>query len=124
MSWDLTAEIAQQRTDAANTYAQTGVISRLAEVSDGQGGMVQAWSVIGTADCRLVANSGVSKEIVPLSIAERLDVLGEYTLTLGMDTDIQTTDRVEIDSYVYRVIFVDNVREWQTAQRCQVNEEI
>lgn len=119
MSWDLTQEITQQREDAANTYAASCVIARLAESSDGQGGQVQAWTAIGTADCRLVANMGNAR-----FVGSQFERTGDFTLTLAVDEDIAEHDRVTIDSTVYRVLFVDNVREWQTAQRAQLKEEL
>lgn len=119
MPWDLTAEIESQRNDAANTYVASCIIARLAETSDGTGGQAQAWTAVGTADCRLVANSGNSK-----FIGAQFERAGDFTLTLGVDEDIQEHDRVTIDGTVYRVLFVDNVREWETALRVQLNEEL
>lgn len=121
MSWDLTAEISRQRTDAANTFADTCVIARLSEVSDGQGGMTQAWTAVGTADCRIVANTGNLQQF-SMRLNER--ILGDYTLTLSVDNDVREDDRVTVDAVTYRVIFADAVREWQTALRVQLAKDL
>lgn len=121
MSWDLSAEITRQRADAANTFFDSCVIARLAETSDGQGGLAQAWTAVGTADCRFVANTGDSKQV-----GAQFQRVGDYTLTLPVGTDVAEQDKVTLSSNgaVYRVLFVDDVRDWQTATRVQVNEEI
>ncbi len=121
MSWDLTSEIAQQRTDAANTFNDSCVITRLAETSDGQGGMVQAWTPVGTADCRIVANTGLSKQV-----GAQFERVGAFTLTVAPGTNLLENDKVTLagNETVYRVQFVDDVRAWQTAVRAQVDEDV
>lgn len=119
MPWDLTNELSAQRDAAANTFFDSGIIARLAETSDGQGGMVQAWAAVGTADCRLVANTGDSKQV-----GAQFNRVGDFTITFPYDEDVQENDRVTIDATVYRVLFVDDVRDWKTAVRVQANEEI
>lgn len=119
MAWDLTAEITQQQTDAELTFCDTAVISRLTETSDGQGGQIQSWTAHGTVPCRLVANTGDSKQI-----GSQFNRRGDFTLTVAHDADIQESDRVTVDSINYRVLFVDETRDWRTATRAQVNEEI
>lgn len=118
-TWIPQAEIDAQRTSAELTFPHSCVISRVTETADGQGGRAQTWAAIGTADCRIVANSGDTK-----TIADRFGKVGGYTLTLPHDTDIEEQDKATIDSIVYRVVAVDLVREWRTAVRAQVNLEI
>lgn len=121
MAWDLTAEIAAQQTEVLNTFNDSVVISRLTEVSDGQGGIDESWSSVGTADCRFVVNTGSKSQVGAQMLRS-----GDYTLTVPFDTDIQEDDKATLESsgYVFRVLFVDDVRVWRTAIRVQVSDEV
>ena len=119
MAWDLTNEIAAQQDAVANTLAGSCVIERVTLTSDGQGGFTQAFAAVGTADCRIVANSGNTK--ITGATFERV---GDYTITLASGTDVEEQDRIIKDGINYRVLFVDDVRDWQTAARVQANLEI
>lgn len=118
-AWNLDTEITAQRTHAAYTFNDTCIILRLTETSDGQGGLEQAWAAVGTVACRIAANSGNNSPI-----AESFQQTGEYVLTVPYDTDLVASDKVTIDAYVYRVTFVDDVRDWKTALRATVSAEI
>ncbi len=118
MAWDLTNELAAIHAEVAHILPDSCIIARLTETSDSQGGFTQAWAAVGTVDCRLVAKSGNQR-----STAEQIATTGAYTLTVPHDTDIRESDRATIDSVVYRVLFVDDVKDWKTAIRCDVELE-
>lgn len=121
MAWDLDAEITKQREAVANLYNDSCTITRLVETSDGQGGMDESWTAQGTAVCRIVTNTGTSSQVGAQMLRS-----GDYTLTVPFDTDIAEDDKIELASsgFVFRVLFVDDVREWRTAKRVQVSDEI
>ncbi len=122
MAFDLTTELASIRADVASVLPDTCVISRLAEVSDGQGGQTQAWAAIGTVACRFVANSGNVR--AASQAAGQASQVGAYTLTVPHNTDIQFDDRATVDLEVYRVVFVSDVTDWRAAIRVDVNYEV
>lgn len=118
-AFDLTNELSAMRAAVASVLPDTCAISRLREVSDGQGGMVQSWAAVGTVSCRLAANSGQAR-----AVAGQAQSVGAYILTVPYDTDIQFADRATVNSVVYRVAFVNDVNDWRTAIRCDVNAEV
>lgn len=118
-TWLPQSELDAQRTSAELTFPGKCVISRLTGVADGQGGYTESWAAVGTADCRIVSNSGNTK-----IIADKFEKVGGYTLTIPHDTSIEEQDKVTLDAIVYRVIAVDSPREWRTAIRAQLNLEV
>lgn len=118
-TWIPSAELSAVRDAVANVLPDSCIIQRLAETSDGQGGFTQAWAAVGTVDCRLVAKSGNTR-----ALGGQQNTVGAYTLTVPHDTDIQASDRVVIDSTNYRVLFVDDVKVWKAAVRCDVDLEV
>jgi SPP1 family predicted phage head-tail adaptor len=119
MSFDLTNELTRLHADVANLLPGSAVIQRLTEASDGQGGMAQSWAACGTVACRLVAKSGNTR-----ALGSQNETVGAYTLTVPHDTDIVASDRVVVDSVNYRVLFVDDVKAWKAAIRCDVDLEV
>ncbi len=118
-AWLPPSELAAQRTAAAQTFPESCIVQRLAEVSDGQGGFTQAWTAVGTVDARMVAKSGNTR-----AVGGKDSVVGAYTLTVPVGTDIQETDRVVIGAVPYRVLFVDDLKAWQIAVRCDCDLEV
>ncbi len=118
-AWIPTAELTTMRADAELTMPDSCIISALTEVSDLQGGMTQSWVANGTVDCRIVAKSGDVR-----ALASQNAATGAYTLTVPHDADIDVDDRATIDSIVYRVVFVDDVKDWRAAIRADVNLEV
>lgn len=119
MSLDLTTELADIRAAVNDVLPDTCVISRLTETPDSQGGQVQTWAAVGTVACRLMANSGNTR-----GIAAQAQSVGEYTLTVPHNTDIQFDDRAVVDGETYRVAFVNDVADWRAAIRVDVNYEV
>ena len=122
MPWDLDAEIAKQRSDVLNLFNDSCDITRMVEVSDGQGGIEESWVSQATdVVCRLVTNQGTSSQVGAQMLRS-----GDYTLTVPYDTDIAEDDKITLASsgFVFRVLFVDDVRVWRTAKRVQVSDEI
>lgn len=121
MSWNLDAEIASQRAEVENLFNDSCTITRLVEQSDNQGGIDNVWVAQGTTVCRIVTNTGSKSQVGAQMLKS-----GDYTLTVPFDTDILEDDKVtQVSSgYVYRVLFVDDVRNWRTAIRVQVSDEI
>lgn len=117
MPWDLTSEITAQRDAAEMTFPGTCVISRMAEVPDGQGGLVQSWAAVGTVNCRIVSNTSMATVVASQN-------MGDYTLTVPHDTVIYFEDKVTLDGFDYRVTFVDDARAWKTAIRVQISTEV
>jgi SPP1 family predicted phage head-tail adaptor len=113
------AELAGIRSAVANLLPHSCVISSLGEVADGQGGFTQGWTASGTVDCRIAAKSGNVR-----AVGGQNAPLGAYTLTVPHDTTINVDDRATIDGVVYRVTFVDDVKDWKAAIRCDVDIEV
>jgi head-tail adaptor len=114
-----TAELASIRDAVGRLLPHTCVISSLGEISDAQGGLTQAWTACGTVDARIVANSGGIRAVG----AQNANV-GAYVLTVPSGTDIDVDDRATIDGVTYRIVFVDDVKSWQAAVRCDCNLEV
>lgn len=121
MAWDLDAEIASQRTEVLHLFNDSCTVTRLTEVSDGQGGIDNVWVAQGTTVCRIVTNTGTKNQVGAQMLRS-----GDYTLTVPFDTDILEDDKIELASsgFIFRVLFVDDVRNWRTATRVQVSDEI
>lgn len=81
--------------------------------------MTQAWATVGTVDCRLIAKSGNTR-----AIGGNLSTVGAFTLTVPHNTDIRESDRAVVDSVNYRVLFVDDVKDWKAAVRADVDLEV
>lgn len=118
-TWIPAAELASMRNAVDNVLPSSCIIYRLSESSDSQGGMIQTYTAVGTADCRLAAKQGTER-----MLAQQVAATGAFVLTVPYDTSIAASDRVSVGGKGYRVTFVDNVKEWRAAIRCDVDLEV
>ncbi len=113
------SELADIRSATETLFPQSCIISALTEVSDGQGGYTQSWVASGTVDCRLIAKAGGER-----MLAGQIAATGSYMLTVPHDAAISVDNRATIDGVNYRVLFIDNVKTWRAAIRCDCDLEV
>jgi head-tail adaptor len=113
-------ELARMRTDLNLSLPGTAVIHRRTETSDSQGGVTAAYAAVGTVDCRLspsLANFGSGEELH----GDRVQTVTTRMLTVPGTTDINSKDRVVVDSVTYSVTEVRG-RSYEVSRRCVVVE--
>ena len=112
--------LAQIKGDQALAWPDTAIISRLSQVTNGIGEVIDTWSAVGTAECRLMASD--LKDAV--SIAEgfpQVDAAGVWRVTFDDTEDVRGSDRLQINSIRYDVIQIDDEGAWRTALRTIVH---
>ncbi len=112
-------ELADIRSATELLLPQSVIISALTEVSEGQGGFTQSWAASGTVDCRLVAKQGGER-----MLAGQIAATGSYMLTVPHDSTIAVDNRATVDGIAYRVLFIDAVKTWRAAIRCDCDLEV
>ncbi len=77
------------------------LLERYTEVSDGQGGTTQEWTVVGVLPCR-VAPAGTSP--VEREVAGQLQASSAYTITLPAGKVVLPPDRIQAEGETYQVV--------------------
>lgn len=95
------ARLTRMQAVVEQTMTDECLIERYTEVSDGQGGTTQDWTVVGVVDCR-VAPAGTSA--VEREVAAQLQASSAYTITMPAGTIILSPDRIEVDGETYEVV--------------------
>jgi len=101
---EITAELLP---DTCNIYSYSNV-------ADGQGGYTETASGTVSVACRLdrmKSNSGEKLE------GGAIDAQSQWILTTPHDTVITEDNKVEHDSVLYNVTFVDNGQSWNATRR-------
>jgi SPP1 family predicted phage head-tail adaptor len=122
------SEIAEARADAlAELFNDEATIQRASVGSDGGGGQTESWSNIATVPCTIAAVGG--GEAVSLSAkgttgiaGDRIDSRSTHVVTVTADTDVKSSDRLEVSGVVYEVNLVRTRGELEIIRRIEVKE--
>ncbi len=108
------AELDQMRADINSLLPDTGTITVLTKVSDGQGGQTESWATLkANVACRVDAQSG--DEVLN---SETLKPHHRYMLTVPYDTTITTAHRFVHGGQTYNIISVNVDQSWIGCKRC------
>lgn len=113
-----TAEIQAMRGVLNQTLPDSGTIYRRdAITSDGMGGFTDEWSASGTVECRI---SPIGRTPTEQIIAEQLQSVSLWTVTLPAETEIGPADRIQSSGRVLEVV-APLPRSWELCRRvvCQ-----
>lgn len=112
------ADIAYMQDTIADMLPDVCNILSEALASDGQGGQTSTWGTASTSiACRLDEQTGTrNNQLVPAAGAG-LREAHRFILSLPYDTVIGANDRVEIGSYTYHVVSVNDRISWEAVTR-------
>jgi head-tail adaptor len=113
------AQIASMRTTLERTLPDTAVIQRPTQVSDGGGGYTETWPTVATVACRVAQPSGGEQVI-----ADKLDAVGTWTITLPALTDVAAADKIMVGSRIFMVALPLRPRSWELSRRVLVTETL
>jgi len=108
-------ELAAIQAAIKTTMPDTAVIQALTLTADGQGGFTEAWAAAGTVVCRL-DNAGGGSETTGAALRS----YSTWTLSVPVDADLTTDNRVVIGGYTYQVSNISDAPSWVGVQRAQV----
>lgn len=102
----------------------TVVIYRMAQTSDGMGGLADGWAAVGTVSGRIypVNQRGNTEFVAGAQVISET----KWYATLPVGTQITARDRVVSGGRSWEVVKVNNDEDWQTAVRAELsahNEE-
>lgn len=113
-----TAQITSMRECADLALPDTCTIRRHTAVSDGRGGQIQTWVVVGTYPCRLApAKTQPSNGVA----ADKAQTVTIWTITLPAETDVRNTDQINIGQRVFEVDIV-NAHSFEIARQVKATE--
>ena len=117
MSLSLTArELAQMRADIEDLMPDECDILSVAYTSDGEGGLTESWgTAVANVPCRLDYRSG--RENIAGAAVQSYN---KAVLSLPYSTEIETTNRVQIDTSVWSVISVNHKQSWDAVRRAEL----
>lgn len=93
------AEVAQARTDATLAMPDSCAIQRATRTRDGAGGSTTATAILATVPCRLRPAGGGDER----TIADALQWVVAYTVSLPWGTDLRPTDTLLIAGRTFQV---------------------
>lgn len=99
-------------TQEAN-LPETVYVQTLTRTSDGAGGWSETWQTVATVRGRIVTlERYIGEDVVGGAVKQ----IGDYIITLPVDTEVQETDQLQINSQQYKIMgFVE--RSQKTALR-------
>src|SRR5262249_1340871 len=101
----------------------TATILRRTLVDDGNGGQETTYANAGTTACRIsFAGSKSELTLKDRQIGGRITPQQEWIVTLGHDSDVLETDRLEINGSTYEVISSLRRRSWEITKRLLVKQ--
>lgn len=112
------AEITAMQATCESVMTATAVISRYTATPDGQGGQVQTWANVGTANCH-VSPAGQGSE---RDLAARPAIVSPWVVTMPHDTNVTPKDRIVTGGRTLEVAAVLAPRTWQLALRVICSE--
>lgn len=117
MSIALTArELAQMRADIEDLMPDECDILSVAYTSDGEGGLTESWgTALANVPCRLDYRSG--RENIAGAAVQSYN---KAVLSLPYSTEIETTNRVQIETSVWSVISVNHKQSWDAVRRAEL----
>lgn len=117
MSIGLTArELAQMRADIEGLLPDTCTILSATRVSDGEGGTETSWgTALANVPCRVDYKSGTE-----YTAGAAVQSYSKAVLSLPYRTAIDTSNRVEIDDFVWAVISVNAGQTWEAVRRAEI----
>jgi hypothetical protein len=100
-----TGQLARMRADANRLLDKTATIFRRTLIDDGRGGQRADYSTKVGEDvaCRLSATSvrGRARDAVK---GEKIEAAEGWIVSLPVGTDVEETDRLEIDDVTYEIV--------------------
>lgn len=122
------AEITEARRDyEVELLPDTATQKRPTNASDGGGGRIPSWTVVGTLACRLepyggatsARGAGGESDNHP---GERLESRISHMVSLPAGADVRLTDRLEINGTTYEVNILRERAAWELSRRVEVKE--
>lgn len=111
-------ELAAMRAVGLDSLPDTCSILRSTTSSDGRGGTEDVWAAVYTAvPCRMAPIASTQSGAIEDNIAGRIAGENVWTLTLGWDQDIATSDRVLYDGRTFEISYIGADRSWQIVKR-------
>jgi len=90
----------RMRATVTESLPDSCTVQQVSFSSDGAGGGSESWSDVTTVACRLSPTDRSPQE---RAIADKLQSLTSYTVTLPALTDVKASDRLVIGSRTFRV---------------------
>lgn len=124
------AEIAEARSDLeAELLPDQATILRRVSEEDGGGGFIDTeWQARETVACRLdpygspLSSRGAGGEAAAHP-AERLETRTSHFVTLPAETDIELSDRLEINGTTYEITYLRKRGQWELTRRVECKEK-
>lgn len=108
------ADMTAMKATLDASLPDTATVYRVTRTSDGAGGSTDAWAAVGSAvACRI---SPVTRG-AELTIANRLEAVAPWVLTLPAATDVITKDQLRTSLRTFEVIAVLAARSWEISRR-------
>lgn len=109
-------ELLSMQTTQAGTLPDLCDILEVTRVTDGAGGFTESWEAVEEdVPCRLTVVKGF--EDTP---GQGLQSFQKTILTLGVDTEIDTTNRISYEGQVYNVVSISTPKSWATCIRLEL----
>lgn len=94
-------EITTMRMTLNASLPDSAQVQRRSLTSDGAGGYNEAWSTVATVACRVAPSGQSPQERV---IAERLESMSIWTLTVPALTNVRPADRIILGTRTFEVV--------------------
>ena len=109
-------ELAQMREDIEDLMPDVCSILSVAYTSDGEGGMAETWgTATANVACRIDYRSGSEK-----MTGGAIQSYSKAVLSLPYTTTISTKNRIQIDSYVWAVLSINDKQSWDVIRRAEL----
>ena len=109
-------ELAQMREDIEDLMPDVCDILSVAYTSDGEGGMAETWgTATANVACRIDYRSGSEK-----LTGGAIQSYSKAVLSLPYTTTISTKNRIQIDSYVWAVLSINDKQSWDVVRRAEL----
>lgn len=113
-----TEQLAAMKAVQNLNLPETAYVQRLTRTSDGEGGYTEAWNTVTTTTGRI----GEPKGEFEREIAGKIAVGMAYVITLPSNTEVLSTDQIQINSKNYKVHWSNKDKSQLTALRVIVTE--
>lgn len=97
------SDLASMQATQVETMTSTATVKRALAVPDGAGGANDLWSIVASVGCRFSPVRTTMQEHV---VGERVAMLAPWTVTLPVETDVRSGDRLVIGARTFDVLVV------------------